>query len=173
MAHGAGGLAAHGGADAQGDQHLVGVQARGVVAEHVELHALHRLDDAAGDEIGLLRHPADALDGVEQRRGGGAEQVGGLAGDDPSVSQFDGHGRFCGRIRLDAGGDSAGAEIGIYTGLVHQQFDLVDFLLRSQRPAVIDLGPVIAADDLIAAGILSGLVVDDTVAGHVHAHVGR
>ncbi len=46
--------------DAQRDEHLVGVQARVVVAETLDLELLDRLDDLRGNEVELVAHTAPA-----------------------------------------------------------------------------------------------------------------
>ena len=72
-------------ADRQRDQQLVGVQARVVVAEMLDLEVLDRLDDARRDQLELLVDARELFQGVEQAGGGGAEQRGGLTGDDAAV----------------------------------------------------------------------------------------
>ena len=54
LLHGLGGVFIFGDRAGQGDQNLVGVQARVPAAEVVRLERLDRFDGAGGDQIGLL-----------------------------------------------------------------------------------------------------------------------
>ena len=54
------------GTDAQRDEHLIGVQARVVVAEVFDLQVLDRLDDVGRDERDVLRDAAKVLERIEQ-----------------------------------------------------------------------------------------------------------
>ena len=86
------------GADAQRDEHLVGVQARVMIAEVFDLQVLDRLDDVGRDECDVLRDAAKVLERVEQAGGARTEQGGGLAGDDRAVGHLDGDGGGAGLL---------------------------------------------------------------------------
>lgn len=57
------------GADGERDEHLVGMQARVVIAHVIDLQMLNRLDDAGGDELQFVRNIGKHLQRVQQRRG--------------------------------------------------------------------------------------------------------
>ena len=92
-----GGRVAHG-ADAQRHEHLVGVQARVVVAQMLDLQVLDRLDDLGRDERDVLRDAAEVFERVEQAGRARAEQGRGLAGDDRAVGHLDGDGGGAGLL---------------------------------------------------------------------------
>ena len=81
-----------GGGAGQRDEDLIGVQAGVVAAEVVGLEGLDRLDGTGGDKVGLLIDAGQLLKGVQEGRGGRAQQGAGLAGDDGAVRKLDGGG---------------------------------------------------------------------------------
>ena len=121
----------------------------------------------------VVRQTGERLERGEQRRGRGAEQRSGLAGDDGAVGQLDGRRRSAGflgtleRRRCDrtVGGGNA--------RLIHQQLELAHAALVAETHADIAERLIVAADDLLAGGLAAGLVVNDAVARHVDAHIGR
>ena len=83
-----------------GDQQLVRVQARVVVAEVLDLQMLDGLDDARGDQRQLLVDARQRLEGVDQAGRGRAQQRGRLAGDDAPVVELERDGGAAGVLRL-------------------------------------------------------------------------
>ena len=83
-------------------------------AQVVDLHGLDGLDGLPGDEVVLVINARQALEGVEQGGGGGAHQVGGLAGDHLAAGQLNGSGGVAGLLgHLGGGGHHtmAGAQL--------------------------------------------------------------
>ena len=64
-----------GGRAGQRDQDLIGVQAGIPAAEVVGLEGLDGLDGAGGDQVDLMVDAGQLLEGVEQGRGGRAQQA--------------------------------------------------------------------------------------------------
>ena len=69
LLHGLGGVFIFGDRAGQGDQNLVGVQARVPAAEVVRLERLDRFDGAGGDQIGLLIDAGQLFQRVQIRLG--------------------------------------------------------------------------------------------------------
>ena len=159
------------GADAQRDEHLVGVQARVVVAEVFDLQMLDRLDDVGRDERDVLRDAAKVLERVEQAGGARAEQGGGLAGDDRAVGHLDGHGRRTGLLGAFERRAHDRAVVRRQAELVEQQLLPLRLDRGAQAAQLRAGGGVVAAQDLLLGGGAADIVVADAVARHVHAHV--
>ena len=101
------------------------------------------------------------------------EQGSGLAGDDGAVGQLDGGRGRTGLIcALECGGGDRTVRGG-YVRLIHQQLELAHAALVAETHADIAERLIVAADDLLAGGLAAGIVVDDAVARHVDAHIGR
>ena len=168
------GVARHGirhRADRQGDQQLVRVQAGIVVAQVLHLQMLDRLDDARGDEQQFFLIAGQVLERVHQAGRGRAQQGAGLAGDDGAVGQLQRHGRAAGLLRALQRGGHHGPVGGAGAHGVHDQLDLPGLGGVGQTLAHRAGGGIIAADDLLLAGLPAGLVVHQAVARHVDAHV--
>ena len=158
-------------ADGQGHQDFIGVQARVPVAQMLDFQVLDGFDDNGGDEVDVFLNAAQSLQGVQQHGCGSAQQGGGFSCDNPSVRQLYGGGGHAGFFRPAKGAGNDGPVFGSDAGLVHQQLHLVDHLFAAVALALLAHGAVIAADDLLPGGPAAGLVVDDTVSGHIHAHI--
>ena len=76
--------------DGEGDEHLVGVEARVAAVQHVDLGVLDGLYHLLRDELDAVVDAGEVLKGVEQQCGAGAKQVAGSGGDDGAVGQLDG-----------------------------------------------------------------------------------
>ena len=74
----------------EGDQHLVGVQARVAAVQHVDLGVLDGLYHLLRDELDAVVDAGEVLEGVEQQGGAGTEEVACGGGDDGAVGKFDG-----------------------------------------------------------------------------------
>ena len=159
------------GADAQRDEHLVGVQARVVVAEVFDLQMLDRLDDVRRDERDVLRDAAKVLERIEQAGGARAEQGGGLAGDDRAVGHLDGDGRRTGLLGALERRAHDRAVIRRQTELVEQQLLPLRLDRGAQTAQLRAGGGVVAAQNFLFGGGAADIVVADAVARHVHAHV--
>lgn len=57
--------------------------------------------------------------------------------------------------------------------LIHQQLELAHAALVAETHADIAERLIVAADDLLAGGLAAGVVINDAVARHVDAHIGR
>ena len=159
------------GADAQRDEHLVGVQARVVVAEVFDLQMLDRLDDVGRDERDVLRDAAKVLERIEQAGGARAEQGGGLAGDDRAVGHLDGDGGRTGLLGAFERRAHDRAVIRCQTELVEQQLLPLRLDRGAQTAQLRAGGGVVAAQNFLFGGGAADIVVADAVARHVHAHV--
>ena len=148
------------------------MEPRVVVAEVVEFQLLDGLDDLGRDEVHGVRDAGELLQGVQQHGGGGAQQSGGLAGDDGAVVELDGSGHTTGQFRHGVGGGDDGTVFRTDVTLLHEEFDLLDGLFGAVAPAQVRSGGVVPADDLLLGGVTDGLIVEDAVAGHVDTHVG-
>ena len=160
------------GGDGQGNEYLVAVQTGVLAAQVLNLHLLDGLNGLSGDHVHLIPQPGQLLQRVEQGGGGGAHELGGLAGDDGAVGQLDGGGGLSRLLGPGLSGGHHGAVGGGHPGLLHQQLQLVHALLVPLAPAHVTQGGVVAADDLLTGGGSHHFVVHDAVARHVHAHVG-
>ena len=159
-------------ADGEGDEDLIDMEPRVVVAEVVEFQLLDGLDDLGGDEVDLIRDAGEFLQRVQQHGGGGAEQRRGLAGDDGAVVQLDGSGHASGQFGHGVGGGDDGTVLRTDVALFHEEFDLLDGFFGAVAPAQIRAGGVVPADDLLLGGLTDGVIVEDAVAGHVDTHIG-
>ena len=174
LAQGPGRVVVGGGGNGQGNEHLIGVQARVVVAQVLALQILYGLDNLGRDQVSLLRDPGQLLQRVQDHRGGRSEQVCGLAGDDLAVGQLNRQGRMTGGFRLGTGGGHHRTEfILIQVQLLHEQEDLFSFFLSGMTLQEGAAGGVVPADDFLLGSLTAGIVIGDAVAYHVHAHVSR
>ena len=171
LGQGAGGVGVSVGGHGQGDEDLVGVQARVAAPQVPGLEGLDRLDRALGQQVDVPVDARQALEGIEQHCRAAAQQRRGLAELDRPVGQLD---RGCGR---PGGGRQA------RRGRHHRPVRLLDpepgheqgdagGLDRVGHVALLgDKRPVVAADDLLLAGRAADLVIADAVAGHIDAHL--
>ena len=165
-----GGRVAHG-ADAQRHEHLVGVQARVVVAQMLDLQVLDRLDDLGRDERDVLRDAAEVFERVEQAGRARAEQGRGLAGDDRAVGHLDGDGGGAGLLGAPECRAHDRAVGRRQAELVEQQLLPLRLDRGAQAAQLRAGGGVVAAEDLLPGGGAAHGVVADAVARHVHAHI--
>ena len=171
LGQGPGGGLVGGGGHRQGDEDLVGVQARVAAAQVAGLEGLDRLDGLLGEQVDVPVDARQALEGVEQHRRAAAQQGGGLAQLDGAVGQLDGGGGRPGRGRQVQCGPHHRPVLLLHAQARHEQGDPPGLdrvghiaLLGHERL-------VVAADDLLPARLAADLVVADAVAGHVDAHV--
>ena len=170
-----------GGADGEGDEGLVEVEGAVFAFEDALFHVGDGGDGGGGEEVAVLWDAGEALDGVEDGGGGGVEVWGVLALDDGAVGQFEGRaagdafegvgeGGVVGGL---AGGDDDGAVLGGEPELVHEALDDLDGVLVGGAfgDGVGEVAEV-AANDLLAGGVLAGGVVNDAGGDAVDAHVG-
>ena len=167
---GLGGRVAHG-ADAQRHEHLVGVQARVVVAQMLDLQVLDRLDDLGRDERDVLRDAAEVFERVEQAGGTRTEQGRGLAGNDRAVGHLDGDGGGAGLLGAPERRAHDRAVGRRQAELVEQQLLPLRLDRGAQAAQLRAGGGVVAAQNLLPGGGAAHVVVADAVARHVHAHV--
>ena len=111
------------------------------------------------------------LQGIQQQRGKGSEQLGSLSVHDTAVRKLQGGSRTAGAFfRLHGhGNDPAFLQMGM--GLSEKKLDLVGFLLLAGTGDQSIHALVIPADDLLTGCFAADLVIDDAVARHVDAHV--
>ncbi len=166
-------VAVGGGADRQGDQDLVGVQAGVMIAQMRQLQVLNGGENLGGDQLDLLGDTRQPFERVEQASGGGAQQGGRLSCHDFSIRQFNGDGRGTGPGGALAGGGDAGAVCRGDARLLHQQFNLFDLCLTAHIAAAIAQRRVIAADDFVFGRVAHNIVVHDALADGVDAHIRR
>ena len=149
------------------------MQARVHALHVIGLERLDGADDRRGDELHVVRNARHRLERVEHRRGGRAEQVFRLAGDDASIRQLDGRG---GLARLVGHGKRSGQDrshLRLDLRRLHQQLDLMHLIGVGLALTNLALGLEVAADDLLAGRLAAGRVIHDGVAYHVHAHIRR
>ena len=125
-------------------------------------HQMHALSAGVGQ----------ILQGVEQGGGGAAHKFGGLAVHQRAVVELDGHGGFAGGLGQGIGPVDGGAQLVGGAGLAHEQLQLIDGVVAALAVAALAQGGIVAADDLLTGGGLTGLVVKDAFARHVHTHIG-
>ena len=70
------------------DENFIRVQARVAAAEILGFQGLDWLDRMGGNQIQLLINPGKALECIEQRRGGSAQQRAGFAGYNSSTARM-------------------------------------------------------------------------------------
>ena len=169
--HGLFGVGVGDGADAERYEHLVGVQARVVVAHVLGLEVLYGLDDARGDERNLVRYAAEVFERVQEAGAARAEQGGGFACDNMPVRHLHGDGGRAGLLRAAEAGRDDGQVVRLDAQLVHEELLLIDLALLGEALAVGAFGGEVAAYDLAGARFAAGRVVGDAEAGHVDAHV--
>ena len=157
--------------DAQRDEHLVGVQARVMIAEVFDLQVLDRLDDVGRDECDVLRDAAKVLERVEQAGGARAEQGGGLAGDDRAVGHLDGDGGGTGLLGTPERRAHDRAVGRRQAELVEQQLLPLRLDRGAQAAQLRAGGVIVAAQDLLLGRGAADIVVADAAADHVHAHI--
>ena len=166
-----GGGGVRGGADRQRDQHFIDVQARVAVPHVADLQALDGLDHGGRDQLEFIRNARQRFQRVQDCRGGCAQQVGGLAGYDSAVRQFDGGGGFAGLFRLGARGQHGGAGFGRDVQRMHQKLLLLHLARLGKAFAQRACGFKIAANDFILRCFAAYIVVHDGEARHIYAHV--
>ena len=83
----------------QGNQEFVGMKARVTVAEVFHLQMLNRLYNRLRNKFGALPDTGNSLHGIDQAGRSRAEQIGRLAGDDPSVIELNCYGGTSGFFR--------------------------------------------------------------------------
>ena len=159
------------GEHSQGHEHLVGVQARVVPAQVVHLQRLDGLYHLLGDELDIVPDAGEVLGRVEKQGGRCAQEVGSLGGNDGAVGKLDGRARHIDLGSALLGRHGHAAVVGGDLGLLHEQLDLVHFLFTGIAFHEAVQGSVVAADDLLQAGLAACLVVVDAEARHVDAHV--
>ena len=76
--------------DGERDQNLIGMKARVMVTEVVDLELLYRLKDLGRDQLDLLGNAGHIFQGVKQASGRRAKQRRGLTRNKRTVWQFDG-----------------------------------------------------------------------------------
>ena len=118
-----------------------------------------------------IPHARQGFQGVQQQRRGGAQQIRGLAGNNPAVRQLHGGGRVPGLLRP---GQRFGHHLPLRRGhprLLHQKLQLADSFLTALALLLVAQSHVKSADDLLAGGFPHRLVIHDAVAHHVDAHI--
>ena len=113
--------------------------------------------DLVSDILSVMTDPADCVDGDVNVRNYG--QLSGL----PSAKALFAEILGCKPEQVFVGGNAS---------LLHEQLQLIDGAVAALALAALAQGVVIPADDLLPGGLLTGLVVHDAVARHVHPHVG-
>ena len=116
------------GAHGQRDQNFIGVETWVAASEVLDFQLLDRLDRDRGDQVLIVRNIAKYLDSIQKQGSGSAEQVGCLSGGDGSVRKFDGSSRSTGFFGAFQGSRNNLAHIGGQFCLLHQKFDLINFL---------------------------------------------
>ena len=174
LLHGLGGVFIFGDRTGQGDQNLVGVQARVPAAEVVRLERLDRFDGAGRDQISLLIDAGQLFQSVQQGRGCRTQQRAGLACDNRAVGQFN----RSGRLTVSSFGHGMGTlfDLTLTQGnarLVHEQLELETFRLDNTAGLLVAEALEIPAHDLIQRRFTADIVINDAVACHVDAHICR
>ena len=119
----------------------------------------------------LVGQIAEGFQGVQQQRGGSAQQIGGTSGDDGPVRQLHGGSGIPGFRLPGQRGSHGGTLLRADSGLAHEKLQLANHLLPALSLLQITGSHVIAADDLLSGGELHRLIVEYAVARHVYAHV--
>jgi len=156
-----------------GDEDLVRMEAGIMAVEIADLGLLDGLDHILGDELYLVVYAGEMLCGIENQRGGGAEQRAGLGGYQCPVCKLNSGGcntAFCLSLACCY---RASSEVGCYAGLVHQELELVDFILGGAPFGESVESCVVAADDFVPGSLAAGLLVTHTASYHIDSHIGR
>lgn len=136
--------------DGEGYEDFVGVQARVVAVQVFGLGVLYRLYEGLWDELEVVVDAGEVLDGVEEERGTGAEELAALARYDAAILKFDSRAWVAALFRALLGGDCSAAVSGVESGLFEEKGYLVDFGFIVCAGGEVVKGGVVASDDLVA-----------------------
>ena len=114
---------------------------------------------------------AQSLQGIQQQGRCRTQQVGGLTGDDGTVGQFHSCCGIAGLLCAVKGSGHNTARLLGNAHLLHQQFQFEYRVLTTLALLGVAQGGVIAAQDLLTAGVAGGFVINNAVAHHVDAHI--
>ena len=149
------------------------MQAWVLAVQQLGLEVADGVDGLVADDVGLLGDACQVLEGVEQKRRGGAEARGGAAADDLAVGQHQGAGWLAGGLLLGEGRRADGGEVGRDAGLLHEHLQLAYLVGATAGALCVHTRAEVAADDFHPGCVAHGLVVTDGKACHVDAHVRR
>ena len=110
---------------------------------------------------------------VQKHGRGAAERARSLTGHDMSVRKNhggSGSARLLGLLQ-SSGHGRENFRRGF--GLIHDELQMIDFLLIGGTAHVLDAGSVVAAQNFHAACFAADIIVNDAVACHIHPHVCR
>ncbi len=151
-----------GGADGQGDQHLIGVQTGIAVAQMGRFEFLDGADGTGGHQLHFIGYMGQGFQGIQQHGGGGPQKFAGLARDDPAVRQLNGGGGLVRGRRFHFGGADHRTVIHCDAGLLHQQLQFQDLLVIRAALPFFAQGAEISADDFLTGGFPAGRVIHNT-----------
>ena len=149
------------------------MQARIVVSKVMNLEILDRLDDDGRDQMHAILDIAERLERIEQQGSGCPEQCGGFACNAAAIGKLDGSSRLtrclclckrCGDYRAVCFGNA---------GLVHKELDFIYTIVACKTLAHSAAFCIITAQDLLLGSFTADGIVNNAVARHVYAHVGR
>ena len=152
-------------------KHLIGVEARIVVAQETGFEPLYRFDDRRGHKKNIVVDIRKAFKRIQQHCARSAEQGACLAGDYPAVRQVDCGGGSSGRFRLFVGGTDDRAILRRNAALVHEYFGFVYGGIAAHSLSLLAERFVIAADNLLLCRLAADFVIGYRRFDHVHAHV--
>ena len=118
-----------------------------------------------------MADPGQALEGVEERGGGGPHEIRGLSCHHFAVGQLDGSSGVAGLLGHGAGSGHHRPDGGVHLGLLHQQLQFVHRLVPTAALAPVAQSRVIPPDDLLAGGGADGRVVHNAAARQVNPHI--
>ena len=110
---------------------------------------------------------------VQKKSGRGSQQIRGLSGDDFTVGQFHGSSRCTGLFCAIQGSTDNLTILWCDMCLLHQQFQLEDFVFFFGTIYQSGLCLIIPADDFLTGSLLAYLIIDDTISSHIDPHVCR
>ena len=111
------------------------------------------------------------LQGIQEARGGGAQKLRGLPGDQRAVGKLNRHGGMAGFLLPLHGGLHYGTVVDGKSSLLHEQLQLIKDFLGAVAPLQIAETVIVAADDFLVGGLTADFIVQYTVAYHIDAHV--
>ena len=161
------------------DQRLIGVQTRVAAAEvALFLKLLDRFERGRGDQRESRgRYRRDSLDALSRTAAHGPSRSDVLPSDDGAVvaelERGAGDTTSCGDASLASSGTAywCGDR---ETKLLHEKFNLKQLILsEATLICTTDQCLIVAADNLLSGSFPARFIVNDTVAGHVDAHIGR
>ena len=149
------------------------MQARIAVAEMIHLQVLDWFNDNRRDEMNLIADAAKCFQRIEKQRRGRTKQISRLSGYDAPVRQFHCRGRRSGQSSHLKRRCDYRAVMYTNTGFFHEQFNADNLFLVDSPLTLTTKRGIVPAKDLLTGGLSHSIVINNTVACHIHTHIRR